>query len=46
MRLSVSDKYSQVYRLATQGTQNSGPSIREAFVGLAPKQSFNHQVEM
>jgi len=30
MRLSVSDRYPQVYRLATQGARNSVPSPREA----------------
>jgi len=35
MRLSVSDKYPQVYRLATQGAQNSVPWPRRGFFGLA-----------
>jgi len=33
-RLSVSDKYSKLYHLATQGTQNSFPSPRGDFCGL------------
>jgi len=36
MRLLVSDKYPQVYRLATEGPQNSVPSQLGAFVGLPP----------
>ena len=36
MRLSVSDKYRPVYRLATQGAQNSVPSSRGGFRGLSP----------
>jgi len=33
MRLSVSEKYPQVYRLATQGAQNSVRGHGEAFLG-------------
>jgi len=36
MGLSLSDKYPQVYSLATQGAQNSVPSPLGAFVGVAP----------
>jgi len=45
MRLSVLDKYPQVYRLATLGPQNSVPSPPVVFVGLDPKQSFNPKIE-
>jgi len=34
MRLSVSDKYPQVFCQATQGAQNSIPSPREDLYGL------------
>jgi len=44
MRLSVSDKYPQVYRLATQGAQNSVPSPQGDFFG--PQTKFQSQTEM
>jgi len=46
MRLSVSDKYRQVYRLATQGAQNSVPSPRGRLWAYPPKQSLKPQIDM
>jgi len=40
MPLSVSDKYSQVYRLATQGARNSVMSPQGAFVGVVLKKKL------
>jgi len=42
MRLSVSEKYWQADRLATQGAQNSVPSPQGTFMGLAPQTKFQH----
>ena len=46
VRLSVLDKYPQVYHLSTQGAQNSFPSLRGAFVGLASQTKFQTQIQM
>jgi len=46
VRLSVLDKYPQVYHLSTQGAQNSFPSPRGAFVGLASQTKFQTQIQM
>jgi len=41
MRLSVSNKYPQGYRLATQGPKIQSHCHGGAFVDLSPKQKFN-----
>jgi len=46
MRLLVSDKYPQVYRLATQGAPKFSPVATGGFVGLAPKTKLHPQIEM
>ena len=46
MRLSVSDKYPQVYRLAKQGAQSSVPSPRGFLWAYPPTQNFKFQIEM
>ena len=43
MRLSVSDKYPEFTRQATQGAQNQSRHHRGTFVGVAPQTKFQPQ---